>query len=437
MLRREHMKSIMKIYTIMLLILLLLTGCSRSKEAVNQASTEKSLEESTDTTEPVKGTESVVSTEAAGDSEHAVESEPTDRTEPAESTEFAGSTEKTDSTETAESTEAAERTETADSTEGAESAEGTDSSKSTEAADKSETTGATDSSSGFSTGQIPPVITISAQRLDISVLPGTARDVVFAGVAEDRALQIDEILDGFDKEISLAVYSIDGSKSLFYNTEQRFFSACTIKIPWIMYLCKGIDAGVYDKDMELTYEERHYHQGSGNIRKGEYGDTYTVEKLIKLCLSISDNVAYKMLMELVNTEDYIRYTNELGYATFQTKGKMWSSRAMVKDYLGVWNEAYQYMATGTEGAKLMKNSCTNTPFAYGVLTLEDSSYSHKSGDNFGASCAYHDAGIVWANTPYMYAVFSKCEGEDVYTEKIDSAMAIVHELFGGNMEDER
>ncbi len=270
--------------------------------------------------------------------------------------------------------------------------------------------------------------------LDVSALGTTGKDVVAIGVDADKAAQIDSILDSFPENISLAVWSTDGTKVILYNTEQTYFSACTIKIPWILYLCKRIDEGMYSKDTVLTYQKRHYHDGSGIIRKGKYGDQYTVEKLIQLCLNISDNVAYEMLIEMIDRADFDAFVGELGYQSFKLRpGSMWSSNSVVKDYVGIWNEVYKYFETGTDGAVMMKKGCSNSPFAYGVLTLEDSEYSHKSGDNFGSSRAYHDAGIVWAETPYTYAIFSKCEGESSNVAKINQTMTIVHELFGGNV----
>ncbi len=278
----------------------------------------------------------------------------------------------------------------------------------------------------------------AGDKLDVNLLPSTGRDIVYEGLDAAKIQQIEEILDSFDKNISMAVYSTAGDKMLFYNTDQTYFSACTIKTAWMLYLCKGIDDGTYNKDELRTYQEHLYHQGSGIIRKGEYGDTYTIERLINLCMSVSDNVAYKMLREVIDKEAFRQYITDLGYNTFLVKDtSMWSSHAVVKDYIGIWNEVYKYLEGGSDGASILKNACTNTPFAYGVRTLEDADYSHKSGDNFGNSCAYHDAGLVWADTPYLYAVFSKCEGEEIYEEKIDSAMRIVHELFGGNIVDQQ
>ena len=85
------------------------------------------------------------------------------------------------------------------------------------------------------------------------------------------------------------------------------------------------------------------------------------------------------------------------------------------------------------GAEILKKACTNTPFAYGVLTLKGAQYSHKSGDNIPPNSVYNDAGIVWSQTPYVYAMFSESDESEEEVVKINQAMTIVHELFGGNV----
>ena len=198
-------------------------------------------------------------------------------------------------------------------------------------------------------------------------------------------------------------------------------------------MCKEIDAGKFNKDTVLTYQQRHYHDGSGTIRKGNFGDTYTIERLIQLCLSISDNVAFEMLVEQIDRNDFNAFTRQMGYSSFYIRNtSIWSSNSVVKDYVGVWNETYKYFEENTVGSNLMKKSCTNTPFGYGVLTLKGAPYSHKSGDNFPPNSVYNDAGIVWSQSPYIYAMFSKSDESPEEIAKINQAMRIVHELFGGN-----
>ena len=199
----------------------------------------------------------------------------------------------------------------------------------------------------------------------------------------------------------------------------------------MLYLCKGIDEGKYSKDDVLTYESRHYHGGSGRIRYNAYGSKYTVEELITLCLSISDNVAYKMLVEYVDRNDFYTYIDPLGYPSLHVPSwSIWSSNAQVRDFCGIWNEAYKYFTENdTEGSKILKKACTNTTFNYGTETLVGEDYSHKSGDNFGDNCAFNDAGIVWAEIPYVYAIFTKTEGTKADAKLVDNIMTIVHDIF--------
>lgn len=272
------------------------------------------------------------------------------------------------------------------------------------------------------------------QKVDLLDLENSGREVLtYGGITDGDGEKIEElskILNSYPKNISVAAYSLDGSKALIYNGEQEYFSACTIKIPWMLYLCREMDKSTYKKDTVLTYEERHYHTGSGIIRNGEYGDTYTLGKLVKLCLSISDNVAYEMLVEHIGRDAFDAFAEEMGYQSFKLNSwTIWSYNSTVRDYLGIWKDVYEYFETDTECAKLLKESCTNTLYNYGTLTLKDEEYSHKSGDNFGKYCAYNDAGIVWAETPYVYAVFTQSEGELYDINTVNNVMTIIHELF--------
>ena len=282
-------------------------------------------------------------------------------------------------------------------------------------------------------------ITISDTPVEIPFTPiilsdikNNGRDGVGYGEIEgsEKLVELENILDNYAPNISVAAYSLDGTKAYIYNGTQEYFSACTIKMPWMLHLCKELDKGNYDKTDILTYEEKHYHAGSGIIRKGNYGDTYSVEKLINLCLSISDNVAYEMLTRYIGRDSFNAFADELGYQSFKINSwSIWSHNSIVKDYLGLWSEVYDYLITDAEGAKILKEACTNTKFNYGTLTLKNYDYSHKSGDNFGDNCVYNDAGLVWADTPYVYAVFTKSEGTNYDTKIVNSVMSILHELF--------
>lgn len=240
--------------------------------------------------------------------------------------------------------------------------------------------------------------------------------------------ELEEILKNYDKNISLVAYSKDGKRALAYNTSQTYFSACTIKIAYMLSCCKQIDAGLADENTLLTYEEKHYHDGSGQIKKQPFGTTYTISKLIRESLYISDNVAYEMLTDYFGLSHYNEMVTELGCTSIQLKS-IWASKAKVKDFIIIWNEAYDYFESNSKMSAHLKNSCTNTPFNYGTETLENVDYSHKSGDNFGASAVYNDAGIVWGEHPYIFAVFTNSEGTPTDIDTVNRAMEIVNEIM--------
>ena len=275
--------------------------------------------------------------------------------------------------------------------------------------------------------ELPPIPTYKIIDMELG-----GRDITTYGdFPEEFVFNLESMLDAYPKNISLAVYSLDGSRAMVYNGNQQYFSACTVKIPWMLYLCQEIDAGRVDKDTVITYEEKHYHKGSGSIRKGSYGDTYTIEQLINLCLSISDNVAYEMLVqEVIDRNDFYEFLEQFEFDRFQIPSySIWCSNAIPTDFLMIWEGVYEYFKTETTGSKILKTACTNTQWNYGTATLQDYDYSHKSGDNWEPNAAHNDAGIVWAETPYLYAIFTKSEGNDYDERNIDAVMGLVHEEF--------
>lgn len=244
----------------------------------------------------------------------------------------------------------------------------------------------------------------------------------------EDVIKLQQALQTYNKNISLAVWRTDNARALTYNTNQTYFSACTIKIAYILACCKVIDNGYADENTILTYQERHYHQGSGKIRKSEYGTSYSIKDLINLSLSISDNVAYKMLLEHFGLQTYNSMVQSLGCNSLIIN-RMWGSRVNVNDYITLWNEIYNYFPSGGKMAEHLKNSCTNTPFNYGTKTLTGVDYSHKSGDNFGASAVYNDAGIVWGDNHYIYAVFTNSEGTSYDIQTVNTVMETVHKIM--------
>lgn len=240
--------------------------------------------------------------------------------------------------------------------------------------------------------------------------------------------KIQSILNNYNKNISILTYSLDGKKAIAYNTEKTYFSACTIKAGYVLSCCSQIEEKMANKDTLLTYQSKHYHDGSGKIKNQPYGTQYTIEKLIHECLSISDNVAYEMLYDYFGIDHYNRMINDLGCDGLSLNG-MWAYKVKVNDLAALWLAINKYFESGSEMSNILKNACTNTPFNYGSRFLTNVNYSHKSGDNFGQFAAYNDAGIVWSENPYVYVVLTNSEGDSIDKNTVDNAMSQIFEIM--------
>lgn len=222
--------------------------------------------------------------------------------------------------------------------------------------------------------------------------------------------QMQAMIRSYDKKVSFCAYALDGSRAITYNCEEQYFSACTIKAGFLLYCCLAIEQGLASADEVMYYQEKYYHKGSGKIKDSAYGTPYTLGYLIQQALTISDNVAYEMLSAYFGHTGYNQMIDTLGLERLKLGSSIWSHRMTARDLAIIWRELYFYFQTETDMANLYYRSCTNTPFNYATVYL-DEKYSHKSGDNFGANAVYNDGAIVWADRPYVIAILNNSEGE--------------------------
>ncbi len=245
--------------------------------------------------------------------------------------------------------------------------------------------------------------------------------------------ELQQILNSHKYNISLSVYSVDGSKGLEYNTEAEIFGACTVKAAYTLYACKQMEAGNGSLQTELTYEQKHYESGTGDMQYSPFGTVFTMETALHKSMSISDNVGYLMSVDYFGRDGYNSWIGEFGCDSLKIKPTVWSLRTKANDLVKIWCEIYNYFQTDTEHANFFKDSCTNTAGNYATAALGDADYSHKQGhDSTGDWLSLSDAGIVWkGDTPYIIAILTDAPGPNSYsTTEFAKIIQIVHnDLF--------
>ena len=277
--------------------------------------------------------------------------------------------------------------------------------------------------------EIQEIIRETALPPKFDILENSGKELqAFGNFDEELLDKLEKLLQSYDKNIAIAIWSINGMKALSYNTQARFPTGCTIKMPYFYYVCTEFDKGNDSPSSIMTYEEKYFQNGSGKIRYKEYGTKYKLSDLIHLGLSISDNVAYKMLFSRFGTRGYNAFASERGWGSIKLKG-MWLKKANPVDFIKVWSEIYEYFKTGNPSVEMLKKACTNTAYSYIHQGLGKVDYSHKSGNQYLPNATCSDAGIMWTGNQYIYAVFTNSEGEKSDYKMIKDAFVIIQQLM--------
>lgn len=250
----------------------------------------------------------------------------------------------------------------------------------------------------------------------------TGKEVVVSGDLNDeqyteKVNELQSILNSHNYNISLSVYSVDGSKGLDYNTETGIFGACTVKAAYTLYVCKQMENGNGSLDTQITYDQKHYEYGTGDMQYSPFGTVFSMETALYKSMSISDNVGYMMSVDYFGRDGYNAWIGELGCESLKIKPTVWSLKTRANELVKIWCEIYNYFGTDTEYSRFLYDSCTNTAGNYATAALSDVDYSHKQGHNStGDWLSLSDAGIVWkGDDSYIIAILTDAPGPNSYS----------------------
>ena len=228
--------------------------------------------------------------------------------------------------------------------------------------------------------------------------------------------ELEAVLDGYSRTISVVAYSLDNRKAISYNTEAKIFSACCVKAPYSLYCCLQMEKGAATLDTQMVYEKEHYETGTGDMQYSAVGTTFDMRTIIGKSMSISDNVGYMMQVDYFGRDGYNTWISNLGAPSLAIKPTVWSLYTRARELAVVWREIYGYFNTNTEYSEFLKEVCTNTAGNYATAALENVDYSHKQGHNrTGDWKSYSDAGIVWKDgNPYIIVILTNAPGPSSY-----------------------
>jgi beta-lactamase class A len=137
-------------------------------------------------------------------------------------------------------------------------------------------------------------------------------------------------LRDFQAEVGLIIKDLETGQTIQRNPERSFPSASIVKIPIMAACFKAVEEGRISLQDVITMRAADRVRGSGVLRASPVGTPVSVEKLIDLMITDSDNVAANLLIDLLGFEYINASFKELGLGHTNLSRKMMDFRARLR-----------------------------------------------------------------------------------------------------------
>jgi len=204
------------------------------------------------------------------------------------------------------------------------------------------------------------------------------------------------------------------------NEYEPITAASTVKVPAVLYLNRLVAEGKASWDDRVVYNSAtDYQDGAGILQfAARDGDSYSLRTLANLAITISDNVAYRMLVRHLGKDNIAEFMRELGgEMVFPGGQNITCAKDMAAYIQGVLDFDRSHPDLGSRLLDDMAHPIYHVGLP-GKLPPQVT-VAHKEGDISGVA---NDVGIVFANRPYILVVLSK----DV--PDIDQGFATIAEI---------
>jgi len=216
--------------------------------------------------------------------------------------------------------------------------------------------------------------------------------------------ELDRLMRRFGNSVSVHFENLDTGFIYQHNAERVYFSASAIKAPYALYVYLRAERGKADLSRVHTYTQANRWGGSGRIQHMPFGSTFTELELLYLALSISDNVAFRMLVHRIyGFEGYREFVASLGANPNHVRNV--TSASLTANDAGIMARAmHEYIESGGTYSEHFQNALFANRYPF---ITSDHRLASKSGWDVGA---YHDIAIVYAPSPYVLVIMSEFVG---------------------------
>jgi len=224
------------------------------------------------------------------------------------------------------------------------------------------------------------------------------------------------VAKNFPGVMGIGIKDLEKGDEIFVNGDEIFPIGSSIKIPILIEFFKKAEAGLIKPEAQLTLQEKHMVGGSGVLQELQPGQvTMPLLDYATLMITVSDNVATNILIDLVTMEDVNRTLTHLGLEKTKLQRKMIDLEAAKagRENVSIPKEMIKLMDLLYKGETLSQYVRENTlrimkkpkQAVIRASVPDNIAVADKPGGVEGVSC---DIGMVFLpRRPYAIAVMTK------------------------------
>lgn len=189
------------------------------------------------------------------------------------------------------------------------------------------------------------------------------------------------------------------------NEREPITAASTVKVPVVLYLNHLVAEGHASWDDRVVYNSAtDYQDGAGILQfSARDGDSYSLRTLANLAITISDNVAYRMLVRHLGKDNIAAFMRGLGGEIVFPDGQ---NVTCAKDMAAYIQGVLEFERAHPDLGSRLLDDMAHPIYHVGLpgKLPPQVVVAHKEGDVSGVA---NDVGVVFARRPYILVVLSK------------------------------
>lgn len=218
------------------------------------------------------------------------------------------------------------------------------------------------------------------------------------------------------------VFNLNTDESYGSDMDETFQAASLIKLPLMAAMYSQHEEGNIDLDAKYTLRDVDKVGGSGSIVYQNEGTEFTYRELVFQMGQQSDNTAFRASVNLLGEEFLNSYIAEIGMDNTSFEENTTTPRDIGIFFKKLWERKL----VGRSSRDEILKSLTDTIYeSYIPKGIPDVRVAHKFGREVHV---VNDAGIIFADNPYVLVLMSKGVLEKEADELLPQLAALVHEF---------